>query len=216
MVACEPIDLSLVTLAVLAGGRGDRMGLPKSWIPFGRKPVLAWLLERMRWAGPTMLVSAPAVAHPPGSELFHCEVVDPVDGLGPLRGVLTALEHLATPMMTVITVDMPGVSSVELAWLIEALAHRPDYNGVMCCVKAGAAGHIEPFPSAFRSEAARSIQQRLDSGRRSVQDLHTDGGFLVLEAPPAWPADTWTNLNTPSELEAFEIALTDARSKEKK
>lgn len=216
MIVSEPIDLSLVTLAVLAGGRGDRMGLPKSWIQFGRKPVLAWLLERMQWTGPTMLVTAPAVARPPGSELFKCEVVDPVDGLGPLRGVLTALEHLSTPMMTAITVDMPGVNSVVLAWLIEALAQRPNYNGVMCCVKAGVARHIEPFPSAFRSEAARSIKQRLDSGRRSVQDLHTDGGFLMLEAPPAWPADTWTNLNTPSELEAFEIALTDWKSKEEK
>lgn len=216
MIASEPIDLSLVTLAVLAGGRGDRMGLPKSWIQVGRKPVLEWLLDRMQWAGPTMLVSAPAVVHPPGSELFNCEVVDPVDGLGPLRGVLTALEHLSTPMMTVITVDMPGVNSVALAWLIQALAQRSNYDGVMCCVKAGVAGHIEPFPSAFRSEAARSIKRRLDSGRRSVQDLHTDGGFLVLEAPHAWPADTWTNLNTPSELEAFETALTGQRSEEKK
>lgn len=216
MIASEPIDLSLVTLAVLAGGRGDRMGLPKSWIQFERKPVLEWLLERMQWTGPTMLVTAPAVAHPPGSELFHCEVVDPVDGLGPLRGVLTALEHLSTPMMTAITVDMPGVDSVALAWLSQVLAHRPNYNGVMCCVKAGATSHIEPFPSAFRREAARSIQQRLESGRRSVWDLHTDGGFLVLEAPSAWPADTWANLNTPSELDAFEIALSDQRSKEKK
>lgn len=216
MIADEPMDLSLVTLAVLSGGRGDRMGLPKSWIHFERQPVLQWLLERMRWPGPTMLVTAPAVAHPPGFQLFHREVVDPVDGLGPLRGVLTALEHLSTPMMTAITVDMPGVNSVALAWLSQALAQRPNYNGVMCCVKVGSAAHIEPFPSAFRSEAAQSIKQRLDSGRRSVRDLHTYGGFLVLEAPPAWPADTWTNLNTPSELKAFEIALTDHRPKEKK
>jgi molybdopterin-guanine dinucleotide biosynthesis protein A len=209
MTHCEPIDGSSATLVILAGGQGGRMGIPKAWIQLARKPILEWLLDRMQWTGPTMLVSAPAVAHPPGSGLFDCEVVDPVDGLGPLRGLLTALEHLSTPLMGAITVDMPGVSPVVLAWLIEALARRPDHDGVMCHVNAAVAGHVEPFPSAFRSEAARSIAQSLDAGRRSVQDLHLHSGFLVLEAPPEWPASTWTNLNTPSELAAFETTLTD-------
>ena len=51
----------------------------------------------MQWPGPTLLVTAPAVAHPPAADLFDREAVDPVDGLGPLRGVLTALGALLYP-----------------------------------------------------------------------------------------------------------------------
>jgi len=201
------IDHSSATLAVLAGGRGDRMGLPKSHLRVERKPILEWLLERMNWPGPTMLVTAPLVIHPPGSELFDCEAVDPIEGMGPLRGVLTALSHLSTPLMVVATVDMPCVNRDILTWLIEALAGHPGYKGVFCRARSRGIRHIEPFPSAFRAAAALPIKERLDNGRRSVRGLRTHNAFLALEAPPEWPAGAWTNLNTQSELRAFEARL---------
>ena len=40
-----------------------------------------------------MLVTAPGFERPPGFERFGREVVDPIAGIGPLRGVLTAIEH---------------------------------------------------------------------------------------------------------------------------
>jgi molybdopterin-guanine dinucleotide biosynthesis protein A len=200
----QPIDLSIVTLVVLAGGHGNRMGSPKAWLELERRPILDWLLDRMQWAGPTMLVSAPSVVHPPGCELFDRELVDPVDGLGPLRGILTALNELSTPMATVVTVDMPGVAAPALAWLLESLAHRPQCSGVMCRVRAGEGERIEPFPSSFRANAAQAIARRLDAGRRSVQDLCSDNAFSALEVPADWPAETWTNLNTRQDLAVFE------------
>ena len=208
------IDHSSATLAVLAGGRGDRMGLPKSHLRLERKPILEWLLERIHWTGPTMLVTAPAVVHPPGSELFDCEVVDPIEGMGPIRGVLTALAHLSTPLMAVTTVDMPCVNQGILTWLIEVLAGHPGYKGVFCRARTSGVRRIEPFPSAFRAEAALPIKERLENGRRSVRGLRTHSAFLVLEAPPEWPAHAWTNLNTQSELRAFEVRL--RRSKHQK
>jgi molybdenum cofactor guanylyltransferase len=207
MNARQPIDLSRVTLVVLAGGHGKRMGGPKAWLELDRRPILQWLLDRMQWTGPTMLVSAPSNVHPPGCELFDRECVDPMDNLGPLRGILTALNELSTPMTAVVTVDMPGVTMSILAWLIESLADRPQCNGVMCRIKTGEGERVEPFPSAFRSDAAGGIARRLEAGRRSVQDLCSDEAFSSLQVPADWPAETWINLNTRADLAAFEATI---------
>src|SRR3954469_12653277 len=103
-----------VTLAILAGGEGSRMGRPKGLLRVHGRPVLEYLLERFDWPGPTLLVTAPGRERPPACELFSCEVQDPVAGLGPLRGILTALESARTPLVVVTSVDMPGVGREQL------------------------------------------------------------------------------------------------------
>lgn len=198
------VGLSAITLAVLAGGRGKRMGLPKAWLQIGNKPILSELLARLEWPGPTMLVTTPEAVDPPGCELFDRKVTDPVDGLGPMRGLLTALVHLSTPMAAVVTVDMPCLMPAMLTWLVHALKDRPRCKGAMC--RARDARSIEPFPSAFRAEAREIVARRLQAGQGSVRTLCEETGFLALDAPPEWPASVWTNLNYPSDLAAFEAS----------
>jgi molybdopterin-guanine dinucleotide biosynthesis protein A len=206
MTIKRPITIADITLAVLAGGRGTRMGLPKARLRIADKPILTLLLDRIRWPGPTMLVSAPGVVHPPGVERFDREVIDPIDGLGPLRGILTALENISTPTAAMITVDMPGVETPAIAWMAEELARSPNCLGVMCRVTTDGAQRIEPFPSIFRAAAAPTIAMRLESGRRSVHELCSDQNFAALDAPQNWPTEMWMNLNTPADLATFESA----------
>src|SRR5581483_11371389 len=85
-----------ITLAILAGGRGSRMGRPKALLEIRGKPILTYLLDRLAWNGPKWLITAPGMQQPPGAQAFDRELVDPEEGAGPLRGVLTALEHLQT------------------------------------------------------------------------------------------------------------------------
>src|SRR4051812_33054535 len=134
-----------VTLAILAGGRGERMGKPKSLLRIGNQPILTYLLERFAWRGPTMLVTSPGREKPPGADGFDVEVVDPVEGMGPVRGVLTALENLTTEIVIVASVDMPLVGKEHLLWLMEQMQKRAKACGLMIEREA-----IEPFPSIFR------------------------------------------------------------------
>jgi molybdopterin-guanine dinucleotide biosynthesis protein A len=188
-----------VTLAILAGGQGSRMGAPKAELEIDGKPILKFLLDQLKWPGATMLVTAPGREHPAGFESFDREVVDPVAGTGPLQGVLTALEHLLTPLLAVTTVDMPGVNQEHLNWLESRLREQGDCLGVMC-----ARGEIiEPFPSVFRKAANDAVAQRLASGRHSVYSLSQMPGFAVVPAPAEWDAQVWTNLNTRADVQTF-------------
>lgn len=188
------------TLAILAGGEGRRMGGPKGLLRVGGKPILDYLLDRFRWNGPTLLITAPGREQPPGAGRFTQEVIDPVAGEGPLRGILTALEAAKTDAVIVTTCDMPRVESHHLAWLLDALAQRPAAQLIMLTH----GDRCEPFPLAIRRAALALLTSHFTSGDRSMHSLrHVAGAVVEVPAPPDWPDDVWANLNTPADLAAL-------------
>lgn len=197
-----------ITLAVLAGGEARRMGQPKGLLRVNGTAILDDLLNRLQWPGPTLLVTAPGRERPAAADRFTREVVDPVAGEGPLRGVLTALENSETQSLIVVTVDMPGIGRTQLDWLIEAFDARPDWLGVMTSRCSESGEIIEPFPSAFRIDAKTSIESRLAMQKRSMHGLLEDPRFGLLPAPPEWNEQkAWVNLNTPADVRNYEDVL---------
>jgi len=194
------IHLADVTLAVLAGGESSRMGRPKASLQIDGKPILAYLLERLNWPGATMLVTAPGRERPPGCEKFDYEVSDPTLSQGPLRGVLTALEYVKSPLLAVATVDMPGVGNTQLDWLVERVSSS-QLRGAFCSRFSDGAWHIEPFPIVLRQEATGTVHECLFT-EKSMRGLSGYSGVAVIPAP-AWDPSVWTNLNTPADLETF-------------
>jgi molybdopterin-guanine dinucleotide biosynthesis protein A len=188
----QPTDR--VTLAVLAGGEGSRMGRPKALLEVGGRPVLTHLLEKLRWPGPTMLVTTPGRERPPGAEGFDVEVPDAVADEGPLRGIHTALLRLATELLVAIPVDMLGVERVHLEWFAGELASTPDALGVM----GSRGGRVEPLPCALRRGAIDLIGERLARGDRSLRGLASEPRIVTIEASEL-PAQVWLNANTPDE-----------------
>lgn len=213
----EKIDCSAVTLAILAGGEGRRMGVPKGGLQIAGRSILEFLLSQYSWTGPTLLVTAPGLEHPPGWERFAREVSDPVSGQGPLRGVLTALENAQTPLAVISTVDMPCVRAEHVLWAVSRMADQSDFLGVMfhrsthgseTAGQGNSPGKlIEPFPFACRKDAVPIIRAVLESGGRAMRELLKRPGFSALPAPREWPESVWTNLNRPEDLRQFVEAM---------
>jgi molybdopterin-guanine dinucleotide biosynthesis protein A len=192
-------DSAISTLAILAGGESKRMGRPKAELFIAGEPILSYLLRRFAWPGPTMLVTAPGRQHPPRAEGFDKEVVDPVPGQGPLRGVLTALENATTPAVIIATVDMPAITAAQLLWLESQLSACPQAIALMITV----GNRLESFPSIFRAGAIDVIRARLAAADRSMHQLATADGIELVPAAREWGDTVWTNLNTPDDLAGF-------------
>jgi len=198
----SPISGS-TTLAVLAGGQGSRMGTEKGLLRVRGEPILLHLLQQLRWSGSTMLVTARHRTPPPGAELFNRVAVDAVDGQGPLRGVLTALENSPGDVVA-ITIDMPAITRDMLESLVEALRIQPQLDGLMLEGSFDGGTRVEPFPSIYRQSARTAIATALSQNRRSLCGLLHDSKFAAMPTPDDWPTSVWTNLNSPADLEAFE------------
>jgi molybdopterin-guanine dinucleotide biosynthesis protein A len=194
-------------LAILAGGEGSRMGMPKAMLKVRGKPILQYLCDEIRWPGPTLLVTAPGRERPPACERFDREATDAVAGEGPLRGVLTALESVATPLLVVTTVDMPQIRSEHLRWLVAQLISQP--TSVLAVMTSRAVPkrgmQTEPFPCAMRPALRDIVRPRLGRGERSVWRLAKDPNVMIVPAPASWPPGTWTNLNSPDDLRELEV-----------
>jgi molybdopterin-guanine dinucleotide biosynthesis protein A len=192
---------SPVTLAVLAGGKSSRMGTPKTSLRLEGLPMLAYLLRKLEWDGPTLLVTAPGREHPEAAELFDRETSDSVEGEGPLRGVLTALENSRTEGVCVLTADMPLIRKPHLTALVYALSVSDTLQGVMTSRGDPDGQQIEPFPLAAKRSLAKFISECLAAGKRSVHSLSSVAGVQVLA--PQWGREIWTNLNTPEDIQDF-------------
>lgn len=202
-----------ITLAVLAGGEGARMGRPKAELTVAGVPILRWLIKRWRWDGPTLLVTAPGRAKPPGAEAFEREVSDAVAGEGPLRGLATALAAARTPILVVATCDMPLIEPEQLSWLAEELLRRRGSAWMLmtrgprgeeqAAPGQEAQGEIEPFPCAVQRAGRKAIERHLATGARSLHSLASLAGVEIAPAPSHWTDESFTNLNHPHEYEAF-------------
>jgi molybdopterin-guanine dinucleotide biosynthesis protein A len=188
------------TLAILAGGRGSRMGATKDRLTVAGQPILLHLLGRLAHVGPTLLVTSPEHPEPVGHERFDRIAFDHTVGVGPLAGIIAALEGAGTETVCVLSVDMPNVGAEHVAWLREALADRPAAVGLMCRRTDGVGGQIEPFPGIFRAAAAGAVSAHLAAGGRSVHSLLDLPGFEAVTVPAEWPDDVWLNLNRPDDL----------------
>ncbi|MGA2229554.1 MAG: NTP transferase domain-containing protein, partial [Tepidisphaeraceae bacterium] len=216
----KPIDLSQVTLAILAGGEGRRMGKPKAELRIDGVPILQYLLQSLQWPGPTLLVTAPSRERPPGSDTFDREAVDSTDASrpsdspspctqgegrgegssdrrhradqtkcdphpsspgplpeyiergpvshaqGPLRGIVTAMQHADTELVAIITVDMPAIAREHLHWLIDQLVDHPARLGLMLRRPDNGDSRIEPFPFVCAKRASNLLAAHLPAGHR--------------------------------------------------
>jgi molybdenum cofactor guanylyltransferase len=197
----------LTTLVVLAGGKGTRLGADKSRIRIDGKPILLHLLNRARWAGPTLLVKPLADSVVAGEAAFGQVVADQFPGEGPLGGVVTALHHVESDRLVILPIDLPLIGRVHL---LELLASSLD-DEIACFSRSDAAGKrvMEPFPLMIKGNARPRISEQFQSGARSMRSLFGAETNRVIHCPAAWPESDWINLNHPADLDRLNASIAD-------
>jgi molybdopterin-guanine dinucleotide biosynthesis protein A len=180
------------------------MGRPKGLLTIAGRPILQHILEGAQWDGPTLLVTSPGRQSPPGADGFDAEVTDPVAGLGPMRGILTALEYVRTEQIVVSPVDMPSIGAEPFHWLANALHERVGAMALLIERASSSEVVLEPLPAAFRQGARNELQQRIEQGKLSLHRLAECDLVQTIRAPESWPEVVWNNLNFPKDLVEFE------------
>ena len=130
--------------------------------------------------------------------------------LGPLAGLIAALESAQTDWLLLCAGDLPGMSAA----LLRALQDEAEKTPEQACFLFSRSGP-EPAVSAWPTALAPILRQRFDAGRRSLQRA------LPAELIHAWPESAWRpfvgesdvfrNVNTPEQWQAWcrEAALED-------
>lgn len=182
-------------VAVLAGGQSRRMGRDKAALELGDSTLLERVVRICLPVAPTLVVGRP---RPLGfSEPTVAFIPDDTPGLGPMGGLLTALNHAQTPICLV-GCDMPLLKTRSLRWLAAELSRSHAPHGLAIHRN----GRLEPLFSVYRPSTIALIQRSLSQGRRSLRHLLEHGQFDTAAAP-AHLAKTLTNINTPDQYRAI-------------
>ena len=185
-----------VTLAVIAGGRGERLGgVAKGLLEVEGRPVLARLLELGGLLGDTLLVTndpAPYARFPVRA------VEDVVRGRGAPGGVHAALEGARTEWVLAVACDMPFVKEEAVRMLLKE--RSPDVDAV--CFTVG--GRVEPLLAVYRSALAAPWGERLRTEEPSLRSLLSGYRTKLLPETSLRAVDeglhSVASMNTPEDL----------------
>ena len=185
-------------LAILAGGRSERMGAPKHLIALpeeaGAVTLLQFLLGRFQSAFSEVVIAASPDTLP--AELRELARADRLPDRGPLAGIEAALAAATSEVILVLACDLPLAQLATARNLTRlALAHDAAW--------ARHQGRAQPLFGAYRKSTLSRIRAALDEHRLQVGALAD-----VLDVAYVEVGDhELTNVNTPQDLEALKARL---------
>lgn len=168
-------------VAVLAGGRGSRLGAGKASAELCGRPLIAYPLNAARAAGLAAVVVAKRASELPplGVPVVH----EPDAPRHPLCGIVAALRQTRAPVVAV-GCDMPFLTGELLAWLAGGGGGAAGGRGPRATVPRATAprvgGHVQPLPALYCPADLPALERAL-AGERSLRATLAELGPRVLD-----------------------------------
>lgn len=191
-----------VTGLILAGGRGRRMGgVDKGLKDFRGKPLVQWVIERLRPQVQTLLINANQNAGIYAG-FGHPVIADRIDGFaGPLAGLQAGLAQATTPLLVTAPCDSPFLPGDLVSRLRSGLEAN---DAQLAVARTGSQPH--PVFTLCRREVLTSLSAFLQGGGRKIDAWYAS--LAVAEVAFDDEADAFANINTLEELDAMDKGMT--------
>ncbi len=181
------MDRPEATAVILAGGDGFRMGLDKSMLLVGNRPMIGLIADQLAFF-PERLIGS---NNPDKYAFLGIPVVpDQRPGIGPLMGILSCVDRAAHELCFVTGCDIP---TLEASFILRLLADAPGYDIV---IPRLADGRVEPLLAVYRKTVVPVAQAIVARGGRRIVEL-VDG--LRVRFVPGESLPWYRNLNTPED-----------------
>ena len=185
--------LDRIPVYILAGGKSRRFGSDKALATLAGEPLLVRVARMVK----PFAASVTVVADRSGrySALGLRTIGDLSPGLGPLGGLITALNDLREPWMLLLSCDL---ILVKASWIGHLLAHRRE-NAL-----AVAFHHEtwEPLCALYSRDTRTYAEKVLAAGRQSLKELLMAVAAIPVALPSDWPPIV--QINTPDDLQRAE------------
>jgi molybdopterin-guanine dinucleotide biosynthesis protein A len=186
------------SLAIIAGGKSSRMGVNKSFVDLGGKPVIQHIMDRTAELGQEetiLITNQPADYAYLGLPMFRDVIIDK----GSLGGIYTAVHFSSSPRTLVIACDMPFVATDLLCYMI-SLLDEAEYDVIV--------PRVDQYPQGlhaiYSKQCLEPIAARLREDRLKVIGFYEDVRCRFIDEAEYHPYDrfgrSFMNINTPEEL----------------
>jgi molybdopterin-guanine dinucleotide biosynthesis protein A len=197
-----------LSAVILAGGESRRMGRDKAWLEVGGQPLIRRALSTLRASGiHEVFISGRASTD---YSALNCPILlDLEHGCGPLGGIERALAAATAPLVLVLAVDLPRISS---AFLLKLAEQCDPLTGVVPNLQ----GELEPLAAIYPKRCGVIARDCLLKFSRAARDFveaclreHALRAFAVSGAD----ARCFDNWNSPADVTAPRPSAIDSEPK---
>ncbi len=185
-----------LTGIILSGGRSSRMGKEKGLLHYKGKPLISFAISALEPLVDKIIIGA-------NNELdkyqkFGFEIVeDEVKNIGPLGGILSALNHSKTEHNLVLSCDTPYISTNFLSYLYSNIN---DYEVV---VASHGNNKIEPLCGFYSRQIINRAKDNVAVGDYKLRNLFRNVNFQSLTIDDSlsfYTEKLFFNVNNPQDL----------------
>ncbi len=190
---------SVLSVAILAGGRSRRMGQNKALLRLEDKTMIEHVVHAaQKVAGDLMLITNSPQEYAFLRLPMHRDIVADI---GPLGGIFTALQQCKTSHCLVLACDLPFLNESVLRLLVEKIAGAD-------VVAADAGRGAEPLCAVYSSACQAVIRQQIERKEYKINSLlrAVNTRIVPIEAGP------WLdNINTPEDFARAKLRVRGQR-----
>lgn len=187
--------ISEVSAFIIAGGKGKRFGEDKLNYTYRGKPLIAHGAEILK-----KIFTHVAIVGDNGMRfgyLFLPCIEDLVKNIGPLGGIITAIQYAQTQRVFIVAADMPLLNDQFIRYLVEI---SEKFDIVVPFVN----GEYEPLHAVFSKRCTQAIVDAINRGEKRIVSFFKD--VMVRKVTEAEikkfgnPSEMFYNINFPHDI----------------
>ena len=178
---------------VLAGGKSRRMGRDKALLVRDGQSQLAHIAALLEGITDRVYISSRQDQQGDPERSRFENIVDRYEGIGPIAGILSAMDAHPHADWLVVACDLPNIDERTLACLIEK--SKPEQ--AFTAFRSSHDGLPEPLCALYRSGSEEVIRKFVEDGIVCPRKILIRSDTMLLEQPNPVALD---NINTPDDL----------------
>lgn len=179
---------------VLAGGESRRMGQDKARLLRGGQSQLAYVVHLLEGLVDRVFVSTRADQQNEVERSQFEQIVDRYQDMGPVAGILSAMDEHPDVDWLVVACDLPNVDAPTIFNLLD----RRSTDRPFSAYASSHDGLPEPLCAVYASGSAAIVRGFVAEGIRCPRKILIGSDTLLLEQPDPRSLD---NVNTPGDLQ---------------
>ncbi len=177
---------------LLAGGESRRMGRDKATLRRGGQTQLSYAMRLLGDITERAFVSARADQDDAERGRFQ-QIVDRYEGLGPIAGILSAMDEYPDVDWLVMACDLPNIDAGTLSKLVADRALDKPFTAYI----SSHDGLPEPLCAVYAAVSADILRRFVADGVNCPRKILIRSDTFLLEQPNPRALD---NINTPDDL----------------
>lgn len=202
------MDISEMSLLLIAGGKSSRMGQDKRWLELDGASMLEGLLrkaQRQAFAGRYLCVERETPALLALAQQYGFELLaDEQTGLGPMEGLRRGLAAMQTQYGLAISCDMPFFAFSAMKPLLAGL----DAASGLQAVLAETDGRRQPLAAIYHRDCAPHFAKALSTGERKIGAVIARLSCRLVPVPRV---NCFFNANTPADMRLIRGRIANSR-----